>query len=93
MAVFPSQSFQVSPSYMDLVQTKFGGKVQSVAYTVPHEAIDTINRWAQDNTEDNVQELVTSLDPQTQLLLATTAYYQSMYHRSPVRGQGHLTPR
>ncbi|XP_045916578.1 protein Z-dependent protease inhibitor-like [Micropterus dolomieu] len=82
VAVFPSQSFQVSPSYMDLVQTKFGGKVQSVAYTIPHEAIDTINRWAQDNTEDNVQELVTSLDPQTQLLLATTAYYQTRFSPS-----------
>lgn len=79
VGVFPPQSFQVSSSYLNLLQTKFGGNAQSVAYTAPQEAIDTINRWAQDQTGDKVQELVTHLEPQTQLLLATATYYQSMY--------------
>ncbi|XP_044024709.1 serpin peptidase inhibitor, clade A (alpha-1 antiproteinase, antitrypsin), member 10a isoform X2 [Siniperca chuatsi] len=82
VAVLPSQSFQVSSSYLDLVQTKFGGNAQSLAYTVPQEATETINRWAQDHTEDQVQELVTNLDPQTQLLLATAAYYQTRFSPS-----------
>lgn len=75
MAVLPAQGFEVSSSYLDLVQTKFGGNAQSVAYTAPQEAADTINRWAQEQTGDQVRDLVTNLDPQTQLLLATTAYY------------------
>lgn len=82
MAVFPAGGFQVSSSYLDLAQTKFGGHAQSLTYTTPLEAADTINRWAQEQTGDKVQELVTNLDPQTQLLLATTAFYQSMYHCS-----------
>ncbi|TMS12042.1 serpin peptidase inhibitor, clade A (alpha-1 antiproteinase, antitrypsin), member 10a [Larimichthys crocea] len=81
VGIFPPQSFQVSSSYLDLLQTRFGGIAQSLAYTVPQEAIDTINRWAQDQTGDKVQELVTHLDPQTQLLLATATYYQT--HFSP----------
>ncbi|XP_051265144.1 serpin peptidase inhibitor, clade A (alpha-1 antiproteinase, antitrypsin), member 10a [Dicentrarchus labrax] len=79
MAVFPSQSFPVSPTYQDQVQTKFGGTAQNLAYTAPQEATDTINRWAQDRTGEHVQELGTSLDPQTQLLLTTAAYYQSRF--------------
>ncbi|KAG8011568.1 Protein Z-dependent protease inhibitor [Nibea albiflora] len=81
VGVFVPQSFQVSSSYLDLLQTKFGGNAQSLVYTAPQEAIDTINRWAQDRTGDKVQDLVTQLDPQTQLLLATATYYQT--HFSP----------
>lgn len=79
VAILPSQNFQISSSYLDLVQTKFGGNVQSLAYTVPQEATDTINRWAQDQTGGQVQKLVTSLDPQTELLLATVAFYQTRF--------------
>ncbi len=82
MAVLPSTVFPVSSSYQDLVQTKFGGTAQNLAYTVPEEAADTINRWAQEQTGNQVRELVSSVDPQSQLLLATAAYYQSMCHLS-----------
>lgn len=82
VAIFPSQSFQVSPSYLDLVRTKFGGNVQSLSYTSPQDAMDTINRWAQDQTGDQVQDLVTNVDPQTQLLLTTTASYQTRFSPS-----------
>ncbi|XP_034382892.1 serpin peptidase inhibitor, clade A (alpha-1 antiproteinase, antitrypsin), member 10a [Cyclopterus lumpus] len=82
VAVFPAQGFLVSSSYLDLVQTKFGGKAQSLAYTMPQEATDTINSWAQESTGDQVQELVTNLDPNTQLLLATTAFYKAQFSPS-----------
>ncbi|XP_060947222.1 protein Z-dependent protease inhibitor-like [Limanda limanda] len=80
VAVFPAQSFEVSPSYLDLVQTKFGGNARTVDYSTPQEAADSINRWAQEQSGDQVQELVTSLDPQTQLLLATVASYQTRFN-------------
>ena len=86
VAVFPAEGFQVSSSYQELVLNKFGGKTESLAYSTPIEAADRINRWAQEKTGDKVQELVTNLDPQTQLLLATTAFYQSMYQRSHDEG-------
>lgn len=79
VTVLPSQNFEVSPSYKGLVQTRFGGNIQSLTYTEPQDAIDTINRLVQEQTRDQVQELVNNLDPQTQLLLATAASYQSMF--------------
>lgn len=78
VAVLPAQGVVVAPSYLDLVQTKFGANVQSLAYTAPQEATDTINSWAQERTGDQVQDLVTKLDPNTQLLLATAAFYKGM---------------
>ncbi|XP_058468787.1 protein Z-dependent protease inhibitor-like [Solea solea] len=81
VAVFPAQDVHVSSSYLDLVQTKFSGTVQNVAFTSPEEAAHIINRWAQDQTEDQDQELVSNLDSQTQLLLAAVASYKA--HFSP----------
>lgn len=75
MAVFPSQSVQVSESYQTLVQTKLGGLVQSVS-TEPPEALDSINRWVQEQIGDGFQELLSTMDLQTQLLVATAARYQ-----------------
>lgn len=82
MAVLPAQSFQVTPTYLDLVKTKYGGTLQSLTYSAPQEAADTINRWALEQTGDQVQDLVTNLDPQTQLLLATAASYQTCFSPS-----------
>lgn len=84
VAVYPPQDFQMSTPYMDLVQTKFGGNAQSLPYTTPQEATDNINRWAREQTGDQVQDLVTNLDPNTQMLLATTAFYQGTYHLAHV---------
>ncbi|XP_037304839.1 serpin peptidase inhibitor, clade A (alpha-1 antiproteinase, antitrypsin), member 10a [Pungitius pungitius] len=82
VAVIPAKGVQVSASYLDLLQSKFGGSALSVPYTVPQEATDTINRWAQEQTGDQVQDLVTNLDPNTQLLLATTAFFKAQFTQS-----------
>lgn len=82
VAILPAQSLVVSSSYQDLAQTKFGVLFQSLRYQDPYEAIGTINRWVQAQTGDKVQKLVSNMDVRTQLLLATVAYYQSMYRQS-----------
>ncbi|XP_029352580.1 protein Z-dependent protease inhibitor-like [Echeneis naucrates] len=79
VAIFPAQNFPLSTSYLDMVQTKFGGNAQNLVYTPQQEAIDIINRWVQEQTGDQIQELVTTLDPQTQLLLATAASFQTHF--------------
>ncbi|KAM3849523.1 protein Z-dependent protease inhibitor-like [Diretmus argenteus] len=79
VAVLPAQTSQVSPVYLDLVQNKYGGNSQTVSYTTPQEARDTINRWAQEQTGDQVKDAVGSLDSQTQLLLVTAASFQSQF--------------
>lgn len=76
-AVFLDRSFQVPAAFQDLVQSKFGGKTQSLSYATPADAVDTINRWVVDLYGDQVQDVLTSLDPQTQLLLFSAASYQS----------------
>ncbi|CAJ1077850.1 serpin peptidase inhibitor%2C clade A (alpha-1 antiproteinase, antitrypsin), member 10a [Xyrichtys novacula] len=82
VAIFPSQDFGLSSSYLDTVHTKFGGNAEILDYKVPQDAAETINRWAQDNTGGQIRELLTNLDPQTQLLLTTAATYQVRFNPS-----------
>lgn len=88
--VLPASNFEVSPSYQDLVQTKFGGNIQSLAYTAPQDAVDVINRLVQEQTQDLVQDLVDNVNAQTELLLAIAASYHSMCHLLRLRGWGYL---
>lgn len=88
VAVLPSNNNEASASFRELVQTKFGGYIPNVRYSDPAEAISTINRWAQDQTGDKIQQVVSAVDAQTQLLLATVSYYQSKCLRAAVLTDG-----
>lgn len=81
MAILPSQAYQVPQTYRDQVSTKFGVSVEGLMFNDPPEAKRTLNRWAQTQTGSMDQELVSSLDSQSQLLLATVASYQSRFQR------------
>lgn len=78
-AIFPSQSVQVASSYLNLVQTKLGGTVQGVDYTNAYEAINTINQWALEQTVNQVQDFISEVDHQTQLLLAAVTAYRASF--------------
>ncbi|XP_032440839.1 protein Z-dependent protease inhibitor-like isoform X2 [Xiphophorus hellerii] len=78
-ALFLDQSFQAPPSFQDLVQTKYGGQTQSVSFSSPADAQDVINRWVQDQTRHQAQNLLSALDRRTQLLLVSAADYQMRF--------------
>lgn len=79
MAILPSQAYQVPQMYQDLVSTKFGVSIQGLMFTDPPEAKRALNRWAQTQTGSMDQEVVSTLDSGSQLLLATVASYQSRF--------------
>lgn len=79
VAAFPSQAFSLAPSYLDLVQTQFGGKAQTLSYASKQEATDSINQWAQSQTTDRVKDVVVVVDTETKLLLVSVAHYQTQF--------------
>ncbi|XP_012729827.2 protein Z-dependent protease inhibitor [Fundulus heteroclitus] len=79
VAVFPDQSFQVPASYRDLVQTKLGAKTQSLSYTSSADAVDAINIWVLEQSTYRFQNVLTTLDRQTQLLVVSAASYQPRF--------------
>ncbi|KAM9356147.1 protein Z-dependent protease inhibitor-like [Pholidichthys leucotaenia] len=79
VGIFPGQGSYLSSAYGTLVQMKYGGIVQSLPYSSPYDAADTINRWAMDQTGDKVKDMVSIPNPQTQLLIAAATAYQTRF--------------
>uniref|UniRef100_A0A3Q3KY80 Protein Z-dependent protease inhibitor-like n=1 Tax=Mastacembelus armatus TaxID=205130 RepID=A0A3Q3KY80_9TELE len=80
VTLLPAQSFGVSSFNLDLVQTKFGGKVQSVTYTAPQEAADTINRLIQEQTGGQVQDV--SVCVSNKVFLSFSAMFSPSFNSS-----------
>lgn len=78
---------------------KYGGKAQSLPYTNPAEALDIISRWVQEQSNDQIKDVLTSLEDQTKLLVVSAASYKSkdpiVAGQRPLGSLGemsHLTP-
>uniref|UniRef100_A0A8C5GZQ1 Serpin domain-containing protein n=1 Tax=Gouania willdenowi TaxID=441366 RepID=A0A8C5GZQ1_GOUWI len=76
-SLLPPQGFQTSSSFLLLVQEKFGGKIQSLPYTQPDEAMDAINRWAAEQSGERVKELLRDLQT-----LCVSAHFSPPFNAS-----------
>ncbi|KAM8847423.1 protein Z-dependent protease inhibitor-like isoform 1-T1 [Synchiropus picturatus] len=79
MAIFHAENVQMPESLVRLVPSKYGGKIQQLQFSTPHEAVDSINRWAQGQAGDQVQDVLSTVDTSTQLMLATASSYQTNF--------------
>lgn len=75
IGILPRQQFKVDSTYRDIVQTKYGGNVQGLDYS-DGAAKDTINQFFSTYTREQVKEVVSAIDPQTQMMLITAVFFQ-----------------
>uniref|UniRef100_A0A4W5NL40 Serpin peptidase inhibitor, clade A (alpha-1 antiproteinase, antitrypsin), member 10a n=2 Tax=Hucho hucho TaxID=62062 RepID=A0A4W5NL40_9TELE len=78
IGILPRQQFKVDSSYRDVVQTKYGGNVQGLDYS-DGAAKDTINQFFYTYTREQVKEVVSAIDPQTQMMLITAVFFQGQF--------------
>uniref|UniRef100_A0AAY5KIA9 Serpin domain-containing protein n=1 Tax=Esox lucius TaxID=8010 RepID=A0AAY5KIA9_ESOLU len=75
IGIFPRQQFQVDSTYKDVVETKYGGKVQGLDYG-DWATKDTVNQFAKIYTREKVKEVVNTIDTQSQMMLITATFFQ-----------------
>ncbi|KAK0130754.1 Protein Z-dependent protease inhibitor [Merluccius polli] len=56
-----------------------GARPRTLSYASQQEAMDSVNLWAESQTADQIKDVVGSLDPQTQLLVVSVAYYHTQF--------------
>jgi len=56
------ETFKILPSYKKLVTTEFKGEVQSVDFTNPVNAVNTINGWVSTETDGKIKNFLSSND-------------------------------
>lgn len=79
IGLFPSQQFSVPTDYQEVVQNKYGGNIQNLAFTDALAAQNTINEMVEQRTNYVIKGLVSTVDPQTQLMLVTASYFKGQF--------------
>ena len=81
-ALWAQESYQFLPSYFELVETVYGGKVTNLDFVSETEKSRiTINDWVEDNTNNKIKDLIPNgiLGPTTALVLTNAVYFKGTW--------------
>lgn len=76
------EEFPLAQAYRTTITEKYSADLQSVDFaTNPARAIDQINQWVQEGTEDRISELMSpnEVNSTTRLVLANAAYFKAAW--------------
>jgi len=76
-ALWPKIGFHLLQSYVNTIETYYGGRVSEVDYSNPEKAADIINSWVENKTNNLIHDLVppNAIDPDLTMLILTNAIY------------------
>lgn len=75
-AIFHRDSFQMETPYLDLVRLYYGARLEGLDFNAP-QAVDHINAWVREATEDRIDEMVEwPIDPMTVAFLLNAIYFK-----------------
>lgn len=75
-ALFIRQQLEVQTRYSDLINLYFGADISKVDFANAQASKAAINDYVKSRTGDKVREVVSSVDPQTMLMLISTIFFQ-----------------
>ncbi|XP_059209252.1 protein Z-dependent protease inhibitor isoform X2 [Centropristis striata] len=82
MALFMDPQFEVEKIFTDQIKTFFDAEIKSVNFTNTKESLSFINEYISNKTEDKVTEMISDLDPVTQLMLINTIFFQGAWQKT-----------
>jgi len=76
-ALWVRQNYQLLKEYTDLIKTVYDGGLSEVDFSNPQEAVDIINQWIENKTNNLIKDLIKSedIDPFYTMLVLTNAIY------------------
>ncbi len=77
-SVWYKKGLKVNPEFLKENESYFGAKVEALNFLNP-TASHTINSWASQATHGEVKDIVASLDPRTQMILANAVYFRGSW--------------
>ncbi|XP_016328175.1 protein Z-dependent protease inhibitor-like [Sinocyclocheilus anshuiensis] len=80
-ALFVDERFNVERVFSDQIKTFFGADVNNVDFSKTELSKSTINEYVSRKTGGKVNEMVTSVEPLTQMMLLNTIFFQGDWDR------------
>ncbi|KAJ7990734.1 hypothetical protein DPEC_G00289990 [Dallia pectoralis] len=78
-ALFVHHTFEVESDYSDQIKKFFNAEINNVDFADTKASVSTINDYIMKKTGNRVKEMVSDLDPLTQLMLINTIFYQGKW--------------
>ncbi len=79
MALFMSRQFEVQKTFENQTKTFFHADIKTVDFANPTESVRFINEYIKQKTEGKVTEMISTLDPLTQLMVINTIFFQGAW--------------
>ncbi|MBK9389043.1 MAG: serpin family protein [Bacteroidetes bacterium] len=77
-AVFYRKSFVVKPSFLGTMTNDFGAKTEGLDFALP-SALQTINKWASDNTYGKIPKVLDEISPEIVMFLMNALYFKGSW--------------
>lgn len=78
-ALFVDERFQVESLFSDQIKTFFGADVNNVDFSKAELSKSIVNEYVSRKTGNKVNEMVTSIEPLTKMMLLNTIFYQGEF--------------
>ncbi len=76
-SLWPEESRVFLQPYLDLAKTYYGVAITPLDYrNAPEAARLTINAWVEDRTRNRIKDIITSLKPDTRMVLVNAIYFK-----------------
>ena len=72
------QGFNVEPDFLERLEKYFDAEVRELDFNKP-EAVDIINNWVAQKTNDLIQEIIEAIDPLTMMYLINAIYFKGSW--------------
>lgn len=74
-AVFYRQNFVAKPPFLTAMQTSFNAHIEALNFADP-QSIETINKWASDNTNAKITKVLEDIDNNAVMFLMNALYFK-----------------
>ena len=71
--------FSLQQEFQDLNKDYFDAKVEALDFSDVENTLNTINSWVEDQTEDRIQDLLKTLDPNACMFLINAIYFKAAW--------------
>lgn len=81
-SLWPQTGHNFLPDYLSLVKKNYGSSVTPLDFkTDSRGAVEKINRWVEDKTQDKIKNLFSQLDASTRLVLVNAIYFKGNWDK------------
>lgn len=77
-ALWLGQTFPVIPTFSQTLSNYYGTKAENVDFSSP-STLQTINKWADTNTNGMIPKILDKIEPETAFILANALYFKGVW--------------